>query len=608
MATLFITTNADSGDGSLRALLAIAAEDDLIVADPTVFPRGTECRITLASALTITTSVEIGGNGRRIVLDGAGTSGRRVALQAPTVFNEVDFIGLFGASTGGAVYCATASEAAVFNGCLIVGCGGSAVMYAGNGVEVECNDCAIYGNKGTGSYVLIHQSGASSFTFNRCTRAYNLPATEAASGRTIVEVDCITTTGGFVSEPTTWDESQWTSTAWEAWNLRAPNSTGATTGAGMVDVDGNDRKSAGALGAWENIDADLYWLGLDAQGNEVANPSFASADGWTTTRWNCEDAATTAPTGQGLTLFVGDNVVFSGTLASGADEAGTLIVGGFAAVDATLGGQTLVLGKGSKLALRGAGTIVGEYDGGGAWTTEIDWDALELTTGATLTLKDCLLQEGGFTIASGQTIEIDGGAFYASVLQIGGTLAINGSVETTALDLYDGATVLFTGQDAFLTASDDALIGEATIGGSARGYFATPTGTDSSSATIGANVVECDYATATGFQARGASLSSVVVSWTTTSATGSPRLEVLEDGDWVELEYSESEVEYETNGTAQFRLFTGSGFLTATASPTTLPKFWTVAVTVDAAPSGEESEGKWSASVFGVAPQTFEEN
>lgn len=608
MATLFITTNADSGDGSLRALLLTAAEDDLIVADPTVFPRGTECRITLASALTISTSVEIGGNGRRIVLDGAGTSGRRVALQAPTVFNEVDFIGLFGASTGGAVYCATASETAVFNGCLIAGCGGSAVMYAGSGVAVECNDCAIYGNKGTGSYVLIHQSGASSFTFNRCTRAYNLPATEAASGRTVVEVDCITTTGGFVSEPTTWDESQWTSTAWEAWNLRAPNSTGATTGAGMVDVDGNVRKSAGALGAWENIDADLYWLGLDAQGNEVANPSFASADGWTTTRWNCEDAATTAPTGQGLTLFVGDNVVFSGTLASGADEAGTLIVGGFAAVDATLGGQTLVLSKGSKLALRGAGTIVGEDDGDGVWSTEIDWDALELTSGATLTLKDCLLQEGGFTIASGQTIEIDGGAFSAAVLQVAGTLTISGSVETTSLDLYDGATVLFTGQDAFLSASDDALIGEATIGGSARGYFATPAGTDSSSATLGANVVECDYATATDFQARGASLSSVVVSWTTTSATGSPRLEVLEDGDWVELEYSTSEVEYETNATAQFRLFTGSGFLTATASPTTLPKFWTVAVTVDAAPSGEESEGKWSASVFGVAPQSFEEN
>ena len=70
MATDIVTTNADSGAGSLRAVLAAAAAGDTIVFDPTVFTNATTDDIKLASSLTITKNVNIEGH----VGGGSGTA------------------------------------------------------------------------------------------------------------------------------------------------------------------------------------------------------------------------------------------------------------------------------------------------------------------------------------------------------------------------------------------------------------------------------------------------------------------------------------------------------------------------------------------------------
>ena len=76
MAIDTVTTNADSGAGSLRDVLAAATAGDTIVFSPTVFTNATTDDIKLASTLVITKNVTIeghigGGNGSpNIELDG----------------------------------------------------------------------------------------------------------------------------------------------------------------------------------------------------------------------------------------------------------------------------------------------------------------------------------------------------------------------------------------------------------------------------------------------------------------------------------------------------------------------------------------------------------
>ena len=72
LATDIVTTNADSGAGSLRAVLAAAVAGDTVVFDPTIFTNATTDDIKLASSLTITKNVNIEGNvgGGHIELDG----------------------------------------------------------------------------------------------------------------------------------------------------------------------------------------------------------------------------------------------------------------------------------------------------------------------------------------------------------------------------------------------------------------------------------------------------------------------------------------------------------------------------------------------------------
>ena len=59
MATLTVTTNADSGTGSLRQAIADATSGDTIVFDSTVFPAGQTTAIPLASTLTVSKSLTI---------------------------------------------------------------------------------------------------------------------------------------------------------------------------------------------------------------------------------------------------------------------------------------------------------------------------------------------------------------------------------------------------------------------------------------------------------------------------------------------------------------------------------------------------------------------
>ena len=85
MAEIYVTSTADSGSGSLRQAIADAADGDVILFDPVVFPQGQTTTIYLSSSLKVVKSLSIYGG----FSDGAGgyTS---AATKRFYVYREVD--------------------------------------------------------------------------------------------------------------------------------------------------------------------------------------------------------------------------------------------------------------------------------------------------------------------------------------------------------------------------------------------------------------------------------------------------------------------------------------------------------------------------------------
>jgi hypothetical protein len=66
----YITSSANSGDGTLRNLIADASDGDIIEPSLSAFPLGTVCEITLSSNLNITKALTIRGAHTKIVVNG----------------------------------------------------------------------------------------------------------------------------------------------------------------------------------------------------------------------------------------------------------------------------------------------------------------------------------------------------------------------------------------------------------------------------------------------------------------------------------------------------------------------------------------------------------
>jgi murein DD-endopeptidase MepM/ murein hydrolase activator NlpD len=87
---LVVTTNEDSGAGSLRQVLAQAGINDMITFDPSAFPPGDPATIALLSPLPeiVTDGLTIDGSGASVILDGTGageTDGLRITADGVTV-------------------------------------------------------------------------------------------------------------------------------------------------------------------------------------------------------------------------------------------------------------------------------------------------------------------------------------------------------------------------------------------------------------------------------------------------------------------------------------------------------------------------------------------
>ena len=90
MATLYFTSNADSGDGTLRAAIADANDGDVITYDPAVFTSGPIVIYPATALITANKNLTFDGGELGIELDGQGANLSAVSL-ANAIVNIINF-------------------------------------------------------------------------------------------------------------------------------------------------------------------------------------------------------------------------------------------------------------------------------------------------------------------------------------------------------------------------------------------------------------------------------------------------------------------------------------------------------------------------------------
>ena len=228
MATLHITTNADSGDGSLRALLASASAGDVIEPDPTVFPVGTVCEISVATSLNFTTSVTIRGAQTRIRLVGNPAATQGSQIRAPMTFVDVDFWQMTKAanSSGGLLWHYAAAGACSYTRCTFNGNYASqgGVFYVASGASVSCDYCEFLGNCAWTASAVVHFASTNNAdsTFSNCLLIGNVAANGNQWNRSPTLSNCSTSVDNAAVPPSeSYSYSTWTNVAWRSWVLRA---------------------------------------------------------------------------------------------------------------------------------------------------------------------------------------------------------------------------------------------------------------------------------------------------------------------------------------------------------------------------------------------------
>ena len=387
MAVVCFTSNASTGAGSLVEAIANAQPGDVIRPDESVFERGSTIEIVLASQLNVDKDLTLDASPFRVRLNGGGTKrGAYVAIGVVAEFTAFDFVACYSSPSGGGARVETSARA-TFNRCLFAGCdstygGGLAVQAAGN---ATLNDCAVVGCRATvnfgggvyasGDVVLNGVTAIGCASPEKCDVYGNanvslvaqnsiVEAVQKSSTATFSAVGSVvgvpSSTVGFVaSPPDDLTVENWNANAWQNWDLRllddasgAPSpyrDSGDVGAMSRYDLDGNfrGRETNGVAtcspGAYETIQADLFWIGRDATGAEVVSPSFLTSDGWAASRF-ATVAGDVAPS-NASSLFVGANVAFVDVMsnATGLD----VIVGG---------GQTFVLKRSAVMRI-GAFTV-----------------------------------------------------------------------------------------------------------------------------------------------------------------------------------------------------------------------------------------------------------
>lgn len=283
MATIYFTSNADSGAGTLRAAIASAEAGDVIMPDPNVFTSGPVV-ISCSSTLVTQAGITVDGGSLGIVLDGQNANLSAVSIAAAGETTLVNCtIKRFKRTTAAPVYLNHASAILNLYRCIIADNSNRyyGAVYVLKG-ELNLFDSLVAGNDITtnsSGYAALYLASGGSATASRSIISGNVRANVSGTSRftnvnsfiglTAPEIDGVTPSEiGFIEPPPSASITfgEYTEGDWESWDFRlkptSPYLTGAAYESGDVDLLGHAR-----TGSWGCFDGS--WLVVGASGAET---------------------------------------------------------------------------------------------------------------------------------------------------------------------------------------------------------------------------------------------------------------------------------------------------------------------------------------------------
>lgn len=317
MATIYFSSTASSGDGTLRDAITAAGNGDVIMPDPAVFNVGESVTVNASSTINVTANVILDAGGTRLTVK--HPSGIVMQARAADGISEFEARGV--TFVGRVIVAGTNAQTvtASFSRCTFGSNSASAYLFQSSSgyAALTFNDCLFTGSMSYAFY--LSGTGTSAF-LNRCTIAGNVSgALNGNAASSAVITDCVIPTDlsteytKFANAPS--DVSGYSASnlpPWQEWNWAPlPGSdyaTGATTAAGEYDLLNNKRgwvvmvgSVSYAQGAIETVSANYF------QTNFV-NPSFRNPSDWSTDRGGKTPATSLDSPG---VFYVSDTSAFS---------------------------------------------------------------------------------------------------------------------------------------------------------------------------------------------------------------------------------------------------------------------------------------------------------
>ena len=206
MATLYVTSSADSGDGTFRDCVERAVDGDVITARQFPF----EC--VLSQPISITSAVTING----LAIWGGTGSQMSLQLRANITFNDCVFAGLYKQTSGGPLWAYAASTGATFNRCRLFNNyseGNAGAVYVASGVDLNFRDCLIFNNAASNAALYFNDATMSGVIEN-CTIYDNCGGDINKSGVKSAATNCLladTPSSAFANPVGNTDKDSWVS-------------------------------------------------------------------------------------------------------------------------------------------------------------------------------------------------------------------------------------------------------------------------------------------------------------------------------------------------------------------------------------------------------------
>jgi len=455
MATIYFTSNADSGDGTLRDAMTNANDGDIIAPDPTAFSGLSEIVIALSSGLPLASVSIVGSPTQRIVLDRqSGGYFFRVTTSGHTLaFSYVDFINGYRTTsnespfqinsarfTGSFINCRFINNTGAYSGFL-------RGVAAATGATLTFTNCVAWGNAHTNS-----SAAASVFTFlsaadpeitlEGCTFDTDgeVPFTNPGAytrtdclfnGRNDWQIDFDTV--GFVDR---------TANDYRLAPGSAYLSGGSLTG---TDILGHAR--SGSIGAYDGS-----WLVARAAGSATVSASV--------TVDYCELASTGALTLAGSDVIV--TVTKEASLASGASVSST--VRGYLVVPSGTSSTGVTL---SNVVITSSGADALTFS---ATTTTLTWTATDSTkpvvleyqdAGAWVTIAETTGTSYSYSLPAGTSVRLFDGVDFLSATVTPAPTPQPGALDFHSWGVYD-ATITVEASVPYYTVTETARAYETT--------------------------------------------------------------------------------------------------------------------------------------------------